>query len=451
MIRGIFPALRRSWFGMIGLTVLSAILIMAAVSLIVFPSDYASAKWNNPAHWSDNPDVAPPIWTAFFNDSIIPHQTMELSDPEEVVTENGKVLTYRFDVAIDEVIDPTLLSFEMTGLTYYEGPPLVEVSFVHGEQESFINRYFVAGRDADAGSPVLRFETYGYRQLLTGDARAADRIDDALTTLRTNGESSLVATINVVLESPDDTVGSVTFVAGGNVYGLLGTDSIGRDIAQGILYGLPYALLIGFVVAIASTAFGAVVAGISGFFGGRTSNTIERGVDVWTTLPVLPLLIFLTFLMGASLRNVVIVLIAFSWTGLAIMLRPWIMQLRETGVVKLMRNGRGFSASRIIFLKLIPQTFPYLAVFFVMVIPSAILSEAGLSFLGLGDPSIPTWGQMLESASRTGAIYLNYWWWVWSPGIAIILTGIPFALIYLALESHFDRQLQQDKGGGEHG
>lgn len=451
MIRGIFPALRRSVSGVIGLTLLSALLIAAAASWIVFPSDYGSAQWNNPTYWSDNPDAVPPTWWVLFDDSIIPHQTMELSNPEEAATESGKVLTYRFAVAIDEVIDPTFLSFEMTRLTYYEGPPLIEVFFVDGDEESFINRYFVTGRDAEKGSPVLRFETDGYRKLLTGEARAAERIDNALARLRIGGGSSIVATINVVLKSPDDTVGSVSFVAGGNAYGLMGTDDIGRDIAQGLLYGLPYALFIGFAVAIVATAIGAIVGGVSGFLGGRADNTIQRGVDIWTTLPVLPLLIFLTFLVGASLRNVVVVLIAFSWTGLAIMLRPWIMQLRESGVVKLMRNGRGFSASRIIFRKLIPQTFPYLAVFFVMVIPSAILSEAGLSFLGLGDPSIPTWGQMLEGARRTGAIYLNYWWWVWSPGIAIIVTGIPFVLIYLPLESHFDQQLQQDKGGGLNG
>ena len=159
-------------------------------------------------------------------------------------------------------------------------------------------------------------------------------------------------------------------------------------------------------------------------------------------VPTLPIVMFLVFAFGANLAYIILFLIVFGWTGLAIQIRPWIMQIQAEGFIT-MAKARGLSDKRIIVRHLLPQTLPFLFVTFIFSIPGAILSEAGLSFLGLGDPSVPTWGQMLQQGFRTGAIYLGYWWWILAPGLAIVLTSLAPALIAQSLEPYTEPRLRR--------
>jgi peptide/nickel transport system permease protein len=91
-----------------------------------------------------------------------------------------------------------------------------------------------------------------------------------------------------------------------------------------------------------------------------------------------------------------------------------------------------------------PHTAPYVFTQLIFFVPAVILAEAGLSFLGLGDPSLPTWGQILEDGFRTGAVFLGYWWWVVSPGLLIVLTAVTFMLLALAMEPVVNPRLRRD-------
>jgi peptide/nickel transport system permease protein len=137
-----------------------------------------------------------------------------------------------------------------------------------------------------------------------------------------------------------------------------------------------------------------------------------------------------------------LVLVAFSWPGLTILVRSMVLQLREGQLVEAAR-GMGASRSRIMRRHVFPQVAPFIVAQMIFFAPAAILAEASLSFLGLGDPSIPTWGQMLEAGFRTGALYVGYWWWVLPPGILIVITALAFMLLALALEPVVDPRLRR--------
>ena len=123
------------------------------------------------------------------------------------------------------------------------------------------------------------------------------------------------------------------------------------------------------------------------------------------------------------------------------MVRSMVLQIR-TGQEVEATQALGASGARIIFRHILPHTASYALAQLVFFAPSAILAEAGLSFLGLGDPTIPTWGQILEDGFRTGAVFLGYWWWVIPPGILIVITALTFMFLALGLEPVVDPRLR---------
>lgn len=239
--------------------------------------------------------------------------------------------------------------------------------------------------------------------------------------------------MEALLHDPRDEVGEVKAVLGGAVFGAMGTDSQGRDLAQGLMFGFPVALGIGIVTAFFVTLIGTFMGILSGFLGGTTDTVIQRVVDILTNIPLLPILIFLIFILGQKLWLVVAILVAFGWPGLTIITRTMVLQIRSGQLVEATR-ALGASSTRIMFRHILLQIAPFVLAQMIFLTPSAILAEAGLSFLGLGDPSIPTWGQILESGFRTGAVYLGSWWWVLPPGVLIVVTAMAFVFLTLGLE-----------------
>jgi peptide/nickel transport system permease protein len=250
--------------------------------------------------------------------------------------------------------------------------------------------------------------------------------------------------VQFLVADTSDSLQSVSNVYGGNVYGWMGTDSLGRNLWEGLLYGFPVALLIATVTSILSTFIGASLGIISGYSGGKTDSIIQRGADIVANVPTLPLLIFLVFIIGPNLGVILLVLVAFSWPGLTILVRSMVLSLRSGQLVEAAR-AMGASRWRIMSRHVFPQVAPFIVATLIFTAPAAILGEASLSFLGLGDPSIPTWGQMLESGFRTGAIYVGYWWWVIPPGVLIIVTATAFTMLALAMEQVVDPRLRDQR------
>ena len=231
-------------------------------------------------------------------------------------------------------------------------------------------------------------------------------------------------------------------ILGGKVFGIMGTDELRRDIMVGLLWGTPLALLIGITVAVGSVMMGMVYGVYAGFKGKKTDEGMMRFNDVIYALPALPFLIILAVTISNSIFLIIGFLMIFSWVGIAKVSRSMALQIKTKQYVEASKI-MGEKNSRIIFKHIIPQLLPYTFASIAISVPAAITTEAGLSFLGLGDPTFPTWGQILHDANTFGAAARGLWWWIVPPGLMIAITGLAFVFIGNALDTIINPKLKR--------
>jgi peptide/nickel transport system permease protein len=236
------------------------------------------------------------------------------------------------------------------------------------------------------------------------------------------------------LFNQSDSILNSGLILGGKVYGILGTDDLRHDLAIGILWAAPVALFIGLTVSIAAVLIGLIYGVVAGYRGSKTDEGLMRLNDIFYSLPTLPLLVILSITVGRSIFLVTGFLVIFGWVSMAKISRSLALQIKNQQYVEAARL-MGQSDVKIIFKHIIPQLLPLTFASIAIAVPAAILAEAALSFLGLGDPAIPTWGQILHEANSAGAASRGLWWWIVPPGVMIALTGLAFALIGNALDN----------------
>jgi peptide/nickel transport system permease protein len=474
-LREALKELWRSGAGKAGVALLVLLCVGALYAVSTFPADYGESRWSNPTVWVDNPKAVPPTWLNRLRREPLPeHLVLEATAPtESQEVRGGVVKVYRFAFDYPYTAPPSFLALSLGDVVYTEQAPAVLVSLVRPDgKELRLYRHAVRGPREGETSPYRRYAGEPLRVQLSTDETTitavqeflAEEFDlpseagglggqinrlafgtptgDGLTTTPLPG--SYEALVRVAVRNPDDSVGLVRFVVGGKVFGVMGTDALGRDLAQGLLFGLPVALLIGVLVSLVSTAIGTTLGIISGYAGGGVDLAIQRLADIVANVPVLPLLIFMLFIIGPSLAVILLILVAFSWTGMTIQVRTMVLSVRTNQLVEAIQS-LGASHRRVMFRHILPQIAPYVLSHLIFAAPAAILAEAGLSFLGLGDPSIPTWGQILENGFRTGGIYVGYWWWIIPPGLLIVLTALTFMLISLGLEPVVNPRLRRTR------
>ncbi|NTU90784.1 MAG: ABC transporter permease [Chlorobiaceae bacterium] len=207
---------------------------------------------------------------------------------------------------------------------------------------------------------------------------------------------------------------------------LLGTDQYGRDIFSRVLYGSRISLSIGFLVVLISVTLGTVIGVSSGYFGGWVDNIMMRLVDVLIAFPALFLILIIIATFGNSIYLIVITLSFTGWMGVARIVRAQVLSLKEQEFI-LAAKSLGLSNLRIIFRHLVPNALTPVIVAATLRIGSIILTEAGLSFLGLGvQPPTPSWGNIINEGRDS---LLNHWWISTFPGVAILTTVVCFNLI----------------------
>ncbi len=221
---------------------------------------------------------------------------------------------------------------------------------------------------------------------------------------------------------------------------LLGTDYLGEDVLSEIIYGARVSMLVGIIVAFLATSFGTIVGVVAGYYGRFIDEVLMRATDIVLILPSLPLMIILAAYLGPSLQTVILVLTVTTWPLVARVVRSQTLSLKERPFTDSERVA-GASDFRIITKILIPNLATIIAANAVLMVTTAIVGEAGLDFIGLGDITVVSWGTMLYWA-QSYAIFNGAWWWVMAPGICIVLVGLGFVLISVSIESVFNPRLR---------
>lgn len=225
----------------------------------------------------------------------------------------------------------------------------------------------------------------------------------------------------------------------------LGTDSLGRDVATQFIWGARTSLLVGLVATLLAVLIGSVIGIAAGFFGGKLGGVLMRITEWFLVIPFLPLAIVLAAILGPSVRNIIIVIGITSWPQPARLIRAQVLTLRERDYVDRSR-ALGASNWHLMTRHILPNVSPLILANTTLTVPIVILSEATLSFLGLGDPFNPSWGQMLDSAFETGAVTAEAWWVFIPPGLGILLVALAFTLCGTALEEILDPRLRDRRG-----
>jgi peptide/nickel transport system permease protein len=222
----------------------------------------------------------------------------------------------------------------------------------------------------------------------------------------------------------------------------LGTTEQGSDVFSQLLVGARVSIEVGFAAAAISAVLGATVGLLGGYFGGWTDRIFDAFENWFLVIPTLPLMIVLARLLNPSLGVLIVVIGLTSWAGTGRIVRAQVLTLRERAFVERAR-ALGARDGYIIRTHILPNTLPLIFANTVLIVAVAILSEAALAFLGLGDPTRISWGTMLENAFSSGAPSAGAWWYVIPPGLCITLLVLSVSILGYLFEEYVNPRLRE--------
>ena len=267
------------------------------------------------------------------------------------------------------------------------------------------------------------------------------------------GLAILVAVVVMALAAPllADSAGLKATNSTGNPafaspseFGPLGTDDLGRDVMTQFIWGSRISLLVGLAATLIAMLIGSAVGIAAGFFGGWVESILMRITEWFLVIPFLPLAIALAAILGPSIQNIILVIGITSWPSTTRLIHAQVLTLKERDYVDRSR-ALGASNWHLMTRHILPNAMPLILANTTLTVPIVILSEATLSFLGLGDPSNASWGQMLDDAFEAGAVTLEAWWYIVPPGLGIMLVVLAFTLVGQALEEILDPRLRDQR------
>lgn len=220
---------------------------------------------------------------------------------------------------------------------------------------------------------------------------------------------------------------------------LFGSDDLGRDIYTNVVYGARTSLMVGLISVTISVIIGVLIGALSGYYGGKLSDLLMMVTEMFLVIPTFLLALIITAIFGRNINIMILAIAIASWPGAARLMRAEFLSIKERPFIEAAR-AMGLSNTRIIFGEILPNAISALIPYSTLQVGTAILIEAGLSFLGVGDPNVPSWGSMLNNAQR---FLRTSWWMAFFPGLALTFTVLSLNLIGEALYDYLNPRLRE--------
>lgn len=439
-------------FGIIGLIFLVIFILITIFEHFLIPFPEASTRWRNITYWEDNPRNAPPVWINWFTEKDYTPTTYmnNLEFEEKTISPTMSVSTaileydYNYDVPPIDLIYRGRFKGSFTLNIVLERPDGNTINLVNKNFSSPTWKDFRVAISNEAKNAVQsfakRFQNVS-SQTIKVNSTIFSEANKEIITNPVPLKGTYKFNINIIKTSEDTVIEDPKFIFSGAVSGILGTDNAKRDIWSGLIAGTKWALFIGLLTSAISISVGVIYGVVSAYYGGFVDSIMQRIWEIFMNIPLLPVLIVLSAIFKPSIWSLITMMCLFFWVGPVKTVRSMALQIKEETYVEAAK-ALGASNGRIIFKHMVPILIPYAFASMALNVPSAILYEATVSLLGLGDATIVTWGQILHDAMNGGAVTNGLWWWVVPPGISIALIGMTFAFIGFAMDTILNPKLR---------
>jgi peptide/nickel transport system permease protein len=443
--RTFFHEIRRYPSAIAGLVLIGLLVAVSIYAIITIPYSEAIALWRGGEEvWYANPKFAPPAWTNFFRRDKLPesfHVSSTDGGMTKVVTPldantSAVDMSYEFDYQADSYPQELMIYFTAV---YTDKQPFASISFLTPDGRNI--------RVADTGVEPSQNIRFSQQDKLVKKYGGSQYVMKGLfSDPNVTPQVPLKGIYKVVINGTTFEAGSnldAEFVLHGQVYGLAGTDMSRRDIMLALLWGTPIALAFGLIASLFTLVLTMIIAAVGTWYSGWVDGLIQRITEVNMVLPFLPILIMIGTFFNRSIWLILGATILLSiFTGQIKAYRSIFLQVRESMYIEAAR-AYGASDLRIIFQYLIPRMIPLLIPGLVSAVPAFVFLEATLAVLGLGDPTLPTWGKVINDAQSNGALYKGYYYWILEPAVLLMITGLAFAMLGFALDRIFNPRLRE--------
>lgn len=447
-IQDFWNEFKRVKFGLFGLILLFIFILAIFINPYIVPFPEASSRWRDITYWEDNPVSAPPVWVNWFSST---KRAPSLIIEEHAFSEEkmGKIKLSRAVFEYEYSYDLPPLDIIFHG--YAIGSPVIMLSIERpdGHIIELVRRPISKSDGKKVRVSIgkdTRIESYNFGakfENLEGNRIEREMVKPTSVLFSEAKEGILVypsplkgtykLIAEIILPGENDEVVDIYFTFSGGVSGWLGTDSSKRDIWSGVVAGVKWALLIGLLTALTAVSVGVTYGVMSAYLGGWKDSLMQRIFELFLGVPLLPVLIVMSAIFKPNIWIMILMMSCFFWVGPVKTVRSMGLQIKEETYIEA-AQALGASSSRIIFKHMIPILIPYAFASMALYVPRAIVYEASISLLGLGDSTIVTWGQILHDALTGGAVLNGLWWWVIPPGLFIALMGMTFAFIGFAMD-----------------